>query len=203
MVVNKSESVIQLKYAMMKNLTKTTKFSWRFLMLALVGVLYLSAFTATQWKKEGNDKKMIGSEEWADYKNWYKVTKEPNTGDPTGFLDKEHRGVKAYRDVFINSIGEATNKGEAEFPYPEGTIIVLEAFKDKGSWEEQKKPELTIMIKLSIATSPETGDWEFVDGASGKNRGSGTSKLGVFCGSCHINAMATDYNFMNYTTIGK
>jgi len=57
------------------------------------------------------------------------------------------------------------------------------------------------MVKMVSGASPETGDWEYVMGADGKKRGSGTSNWGVFCGSCHLNAAATDYNFMNSKTM--
>jgi len=57
------------------------------------------------------------------------------------------------------------------------------------------------MIKMGKGESPETEDWEFVLGADGKKRGSGSFKMGVFCGSCHLNAAATDYNFMNSKTM--
>ena len=58
-------------------------------------------------------------------------------------------------------------------------------------------------LKKNLCGSPETGGWEFVMGADGKKRGSDTSKWGVFCGSCHLNAASTDYNFMNYKTISE
>lgn len=183
------------------------KQNFRNVILGIAAIVYLTAFSTEMTTKSGEEEankttSAIGPEDWANYKSWYKVTAdEPNTGDPTGFLDAKHKGLKAYRDIFINSVGEATNKGESDFPYPEGTILVKEAFKDKAAWEAQKKPELTIMIKMASGASPETGDWEFVMGGDGKKRGSGTSKWGTFCGSCHINAAATDYNFMNSKTM--
>ena len=122
----------------MRNLAKSRI---RYYLLAIVGAFYLTAFTV-EWDRNAMEME-VGPEAWADFKNWYKVTKKPNTGDPTGFLDGKHMDVSGYRDVYINSAGEATNKGEAAFPYPEGTIIVKEAFKNEKAWNEQKKPELT------------------------------------------------------------
>ena len=57
--------------------------------------------------------------EWDGYRSWHHVTAgRPNTGDPTGFLDKKHKGTKAYREIYINSIGAPTNKGEGPFLIP-------------------------------------------------------------------------------------
>jgi len=171
------------------------------LIIVLMTCLYLTAFTNATFDNSYTDHekqiKEIGPEDWADYKSWFKITKEPNTGDPTGFLDKKHRGEGAYRDVYVNSVGESLMRGNGSFPYPEGTVIVKEAFKDKKSYDAQKKPELTIMVKQATGTAADTNDWMFVMGASGKAKGTGMdSKWGKFCGSCHINAMVKDFTFM-------
>ncbi len=139
----------------------------------------------------------IGPDDWAQYKNWHQVTPQPTTGDPTGFLDKKHRSLKAYRVIYINVIGEATNKGEQAFPYPEGTIIVKEAFRNKSNWERQRGAQLTIMVKLAAGTSPGTGDWEYINGAKGKKRGIEEMKWGQFCRDCHVFAYSTDYTFIH------
>ena len=133
------------------------------------------------------------------YKSWFKANPEPNTGDPTGFLGNVHEGLNAYRDIFVNSVGEETNRGNRGFPYPEGTIIVKESYSNLAAYEGQSNPDLTIMVKLGRGASPETSDWEYVMGASGNSRGTGTSGLATFCHSCHTNASATDYSFINST----
>ena len=132
---------------------------------------------------------------WDNYLNWYRVTPEPATGDPTGFLAGVHDGEDAYRLIYINSTGEAVNRGNRGFPYPAGTIIVKESFNSMAALQDRRNPELTAMIKLRQGQSPETGDWEYVrpDGA----RGSGDSGLGQFCFGCHLFAAGTDYNFIN------
>jgi len=166
-------------------------------LMAVSVIVYLTAFTSVF--KTFTPENPAGPEDWKDYKSWYKVTKEPNTGDPTGFLDKKHKGTEAMRDVFINDKGKPTNIGEAEFPYPEGTILVKEAYKNQKAYMDQKKPELTIMVKMAAGSSPSTNDWMFYMGGDGKLSGTGMeSKWGNFCGSCHINAIATDFNFMNH-----
>lgn len=134
---------------------------------------------------------------WDDYLSWYKVTAEATTGDPTGRLTAVHEGTTAYRQIYVNSTGEAVNRGTQGFPYPEGTILLKESFKDAVALAARQGPDLTIMIKLGRGQSPETGDWEYVMGANGNRRGSGESGLGVFCRDCHLYAAATDYNFIN------
>ena len=134
---------------------------------------------------------------WANYKSWHKVNPEPNTGDPTGFLGNVHEGLNAYRDIYVNSTGESTNRGNRGFPYPQGTIIVKESFANQTAYQNQSNPDLTIMIKLGRGASPETSDWEYVMGADGDNRGTGTSGLANFCHGCHTNAVDTDFSFIN------
>lgn len=134
---------------------------------------------------------------WSGYKNWYKATPEPNTGDPTGFLGNRHEGLDGYRDVYVNTIGEPTNRGQREFPYREGTIIVKESFVNSEAYGAQQDPELTVMIKLAAGTSPQTADWEYVLGAEGSRRGTGSSGQARFCHGCHSFAAATDYSFIH------
>jgi hypothetical protein len=64
---------------------------------------------------------------WDNYLSWYKASPEPMTGDPTGFLKNVHDGANAYRNVYVNSIGEAVNKGGQGLPYPAGTILATQA----------------------------------------------------------------------------
>ncbi len=139
------------------------------------------------------------SETWHDYKSWFLATPEPTTGDPTGLLDDVHEGNDAYRVIYVNSVGEAVNKGEAAFPYPEGTVLVKETFKNRAAWENQSGAALTVMVKLPQGSSPGTGDWEYVNGAMGIGflRGAEDTRWGNFCGGCHLRAYATDYNFIN------
>lgn len=134
---------------------------------------------------------------WDNYLSWYKVTPQPTTGDPTGFLTNVHDGITAYRQIYVNTVGESVNRGSQGFPYPEGTILLKESFNNEAALTARRNPELTIMIKLARGQSPETGDWEYVVGADGGRRGTGDSGLGAFCRDCHLYAAATDYNFIN------
>ena len=134
---------------------------------------------------------------WSDYLSWYKVTPEAVTGDPTGTLGSVHDGFNAYRQIYVNSTGEAVNRGTQGYPYPEGTILLKESFNNAAALESRRNPDLTIMIKLAAGQSPETGGWEYVMGADGGRRGTGSPDLGAFCRDCHLFAAATDYNFIN------
>ncbi|GAB5500488.1 MAG: hypothetical protein PsegKO_27990 [Pseudohongiellaceae bacterium] len=134
---------------------------------------------------------------WDNYQSWYKANPEPNTGDPTGFLGGVHEGTRAYRDIYVNARAEPTNRGQSGFPYPAGSILVKETYSNEQDYQERQSADLTIMVKLPAGTSPETSDWEYVMGADGSNRGSGTSGLATFCHGCHTNASDTDFNFIN------
>jgi hypothetical protein len=139
----------------------------------------------------------VGGDWQTNYKKWYRVTKdEPNTGDPTGFVEKRHRGSKGYREIYINKLGESVNTGSAPYKYPVGTIVVKESYKSKASWEARKSPQVTTMVKLAKGKSPETGDWGYYMGIKGK-LSTGTSKWAKFCNKCHVYAIGKDYVFMN------
>jgi len=160
----------------------------KFIMTA-VGLAILSACMSTS--------PQLGADvsAWDNYLSWYKVTPEATTGDPTGFLGGVHTGTRGYRQIYVNSTGEAVNRGSASYPYPEGTILLKESFDNQAALDARSNAELTVMIKLAAGQSPASGDWEYVrpDGA----RGSGDSGLATFCRDCHLFAAATDYNFIN------
>jgi hypothetical protein len=172
-------------------------------LIVTAGFVYLSSFSLISLEKANADSIAPGAEQWEGYKTWTKITSEPNTGDPTGFLSKKHGGVKAYRDIFVNGVGaEAYNN--QQFPLPEGTVVVKEAFKNEDAWKAQSKPELTVMVKQATGSNPDTGDWKWYMGDSGSDKMSGTgmdSKWGKFCGSCHAYGQHADYTFMS--TLGK
>ena len=175
---------------------------WLSLVLT-AGFVYLSSFSLISFDSENIKKAPAGPEQWEGFKSWKKITKEPNTGDPTGFLSKKHGGVKAYRDIFVNSVGAEAYENK-KFPLPEGTVIVKESFKNEATWKAQSKPELTVMVKLATNSNPDTGDWKWYMGASGSEKMSGTgmdTKWGKFCGSCHAYGMQADFTFMS--TLGK
>ncbi len=132
---------------------------------------------------------------WNNYSTWDKANPSPQTGDPTGFLGNVHEGLLAYREIYVNPTAAAVNGGERPFPYPEGSIIVKESYANQAAHAAKETPELTIMVKLRTGSSPETSDWEYIMGADGMNRGTGTSGLASFCHGCHTAAAATDFTF--------
>lgn len=132
---------------------------------------------------------------WNNYSTWDKANPSPQTGDPTGYLGNVHEGLLAYREIYVNSTAAPVNSGERPFPYPEGSIIVKESYANQAAHSAKETPELTIMVKLRSGSSPETSDWEYIMGADGVNRGTGTSGLASFCHGCHTAAAATDFTF--------
>lgn len=161
-------------------------------LIATVGLLLLLSACMSTAPQLGPD-----ASAWDNYLSWYKANPEPMTGDPTGFLKNVHDGANAYRNVYVNSIGEAVNKGEQGLPYPVGTILAKESFNNMAALEARRSPDMTLMIKLAAGQSPETGDWEYVMGADGNRRGTGDSGLGAFCRDCHLFGASYDYTFIN------
>lgn len=167
----------------------------------IIGVGTLLSFTTIENDKGTITEITAGGELnalWKDYRTWYKITKDaPNTGDPTGFLDGKHKGAKkAYREIYINKAGEATNTGSGTYKYPAGTVIVKEAYSSEKKWKEAGMGQLTIMVKLEAGKSPETGDWGYVMGAKGSVQ-LGSQKWAKFCSKCHVYAASKDYVFIN------
>ncbi len=161
-----------------------------------IGFISLSAFKPKTENYKPINKEALGNP-WDNYRSWTKVTKdEPNTGDPTGFVEKRHSGKMGYREIYINSVGAATRAGHAPYKYPEGTMVVKEAYKNKAAYEKGKKYIVTVMIKQKAGSSPATGDWGFVMGMKGKVS-MGTSHWAKFCSTCHVYAASNDYVFMN------
>lgn len=171
-------------------------------LLILVGSFSILAFSSLSENNSGWEEEEViiakDKDLWKDYKTWYRATEnEPNTGDVTGFLDGKHRGNKGYREIYVNSVGEATHKKSGAPKYPEGTVIVKEQFKNERKWRKKRGAGLTIMVKLAPGTSPETGDWGYViPTILGAKISKNTGKTAKFCGSCHVFGAGNDYTFM-------
>lgn len=172
------------------------------LVLSLIGFtsIVLLSFSETDSYVPVNSSELIimGNElDVTKYRTWYRITHlEPNTGDVTGgFLGSVHKGKEGYREIYINSIGEATNKGTAPYNYPVGTIIVKEEYKDRGSWETKANPKIKVMKKLKPGASPESNDWAYASKLT-------TEKMKVgrqtnFCAGCHLASPDGDSVFIN------
>ena len=172
------------------------------LVLSLIGFMSitLQSFTETDSYVPVNSSELIitGNElDITKYRTWYRITHlEPNTGDVTGgFLGRVHKGKDGYREIYINSIGEATNKGTAPYNYPTGTIIVKEEYKNKESWETKANPKIKVMKKLKPGASPESKDWAYASKLTTEKMQVG--KQTNFCAGCHLAAPDSDSVFIN------
>lgn len=133
-------------------------------------------------------------ERWSDYSSWTKITKDRViTGDQTGSLGDLHEGLKGYREVYVNDIGLAVNKGSAPYRYPVGTVLVKEQYKDKDAWEKNQSPNYTIMVKVSDIDEEEEENWRFSTGLNKK------PVKNSFCFDCHAAALNDDIVFTNET----
>lgn len=165
-------------------------------------ILFIGGALLLSFSMIDNDKELLKDDDlnplWKDYRSWYKITKDaPNTGDPTGFLDGKHGGdKKAHREIYINEIGEATNKGSGTYKYPAGTVVVKETYSNEKKWKSAMMGQLTIMLKLEQSKSPQTDDWGYVMGAKGEVS-TGDSRWAKFCSKCHDYAASKDYVFIN------
>lgn len=150
---------------------------------------YLSVLTLlliTVWAcstSSGLEKTPAGS--FADYKGWQKVNAETITGDMTGMLGGVHEGERGFREVYVNAIGAATSSGAAPLPYPEGTVLVKEAYEEKDGG---KGPfaGLTVMVKRSGTYDPDNGNWEYLL-LSPRGNVTMQGKVGM-CIGCHAAA---------------
>jgi len=161
-----------------------------------VGCTLLAAtiLTACQTpiKNANSDPNAAPNAQWADYKEFTKVTEgHVLTGSEGGPLGTVHQGPTGYRDVFVNDIALAVYQSEGPYKYPAGSVVVKEQYKNEINWQNQKLGGLTVMVKLSPGISPETGDWGFSSSYEGPLTAS------AFCGGCHLVAQADDYLFTN------
>ncbi|MEM7377319.1 MAG: cytochrome P460 family protein [Pseudomonadota bacterium] len=130
--------------------------------------------------------------QWADYKTWTKVTEgKVTTGDPTGVLGGVHEGAEGYRDIFVNNTGVDTLMGSAPYNYPIGTVLVKEQYPTEAAWAAQKKPNLTIMVKVADDSSNPMTNWAW---SPSYTKAAGASN---FCAGCHAVALQNDFVFTN------
>ena len=129
---------------------------------------------------------------WADYRSWTKITEgRVSTEDRTGFVGTVHAGPTGYRDIFVNKIALATNRGTAPYNYPLGSVLVKEQFKDKATWEAQGSREVTIMVKVATSAKPNADNWAFAAGLTA------SAEKNPFCSGCHTAALKDDFVFTN------
>jgi hypothetical protein len=97
----------------------------------LLGATVLTACQAPI-KNANSDPNAAPNAQWADYKEFTKVT-DGNvlTGSEGGPLGSVHEGPTGYRDIFVNNIALAIYQGAGPYKYPAGSVIVKEQSKTK------------------------------------------------------------------------
>ena len=130
--------------------------------------------------------------DFADYQSWTKINTETITGDISAMLGSAHEGNKGFREVYVNETGEAAALGNAAYPFPEGTIVVKESYKDAGG-SKGSLANLTIMVKRDGGYDSDNGDWEYLM-ASPAKAVQMQGKLGM-CIDCHAAAYDSDFVF--------
>ncbi len=140
----------------------------------------------------GQQGEMTSADNFENYQGWMKVNQTTITGDETGVLGPAHEGAKGFREIYINDIGKAVAYGEADYPYPMGTIIVKESFKAKEGGKG-KLDSITIMVKREDGYDRENGNWEYVN-ADDELQISRQGQIGM-CIGCHSAASGRDFVF--------
>ena len=130
------------------------------------------------------------------YPTWFQVNSEIITGDATGTLGRNvHQGSTGFRNVFVNPVGEAVITGDADTPYPAGTIFVKDSYAEQdGAMGDLA--DVTVMVKREAGFDPDNGDWEYMlltNTLSVRNQGA----IGM-CISCHAAAANRDFVFASY-----
>src|SRR6266850_3196408 len=138
--------------------------------------------------------------ELSSYTHWTKVSEHSPMDAIAAFScayvpspspDDPH--ARFYISVFVNPTGRKTMQKKVAGPFPVGSMIVKQKFRDQN-----KSPELlTMMIKREPGFDPKFGDWEYlVASGDGKNI-FGRGKLEQ-CQGCHISMAKQDYVYRTY-----
>ncbi len=125
-------------------------------------------------------------EDVAGYEKWLKLNAEPIPpvagGDP-------HNGTK---NVYVNQERDTiAPEGEQQFPYPDGSIVVKEAFRPNKDYVG-----LIAIMRKKAGTDPDHNDWEFIEYT--RNAPDADFKViasGRICWGCHIRVEDIDYVF--------
>ncbi len=158
------------------------------ILTASLGVLLLLVLTTCATTDSGK----TPAADFADYQGWTKVNTETITDDVTAMLGSAHEGNKGFREVYVNGAGEAVALGKASYPFPEGTIVVKEAYKE-SSGKKGSLSNMTIMVKREGGYDPDNGDWEYIMTSPDKAVQM-QGKLGM-CIDCHAAAFDSDFVF--------
>ena len=122
----------------------------------------------------------------AGYEKWLKINAEPIPPVPGG---DPHDGTK---NVYVNQSRDTiAPDGEQQFPYPDGSIVVKEAYRPDKDYVGL----IAIMRKIA-GSNPDHNDWEFIEYTRGKpDDDFKVIASGGLCSNCHVQAEDTDYVF--------
>ncbi|MDE0635092.1 MAG: cytochrome P460 family protein [Candidatus Poribacteria bacterium] len=125
-------------------------------------------------------------EDVAGYEKWLKLNAEPIPPVPGG---DPHNGTK---NVYVNQErGTIAPDGEQQFPYPDGSIVVKEAFRPNKDYVG-----LIAIMRKKAGTDPDHNDWEFIEYT--RNAPDADFKViasGGICWNCHVRVEDIDYVF--------
>lgn len=122
----------------------------------------------------------------AGYTQWLKLNAEPIPPAPGG---DPHNGTK---NVYVNKTRETIAPGgEQQFPYPDGSIVVKEAYRPDKDYVG-----LIAIMRKKEGVDPDHNDWEFIE----YTRNAPDAKFNVIaegrvCWGCHTQVEDIDYVF--------
>lgn len=125
-------------------------------------------------------------EDVAGYEKWLKLNAEP-IPLTEGF--DPHKGTK---NVYVNQKRETiAPDGEQQFPYPDGSIVVKEAYPTN-----QDYIWLIAIMRKKAGTDPDHNDWKFVEYTrSGPDAEFKLAFQDGTCWGCHARVEDMDYVF--------
>jgi len=139
--------------------------------------------------------------ELAAYTHWAKVN-ERSPMDPVSALSCVYIAprppndphAKFYISVFVNDTGLKAMQKRIPGPFPAGSMIVKQKFREKNT-----SPELlTMMIKREPGFDPKFGNWEYLVATGDGKSIFGRGKLEQ-CQGCHVSMASQDYVYRNYS----
>ena len=125
-------------------------------------------------------------EDVAGYTQWLKLNAEPIPPVPGG---DPHNGTK---NVYVSKTREdIAPNGEQQFPYPDGSIVVKEAYRPDKDYVG-----LIAIMRKKTGVDPEHNDWEFIE----YTRNAPDAEFNVIakdgvCWGCHARVEDIDYVF--------
>ena len=122
----------------------------------------------------------------AGYTQWLKLNAEPIPPVPGG---DPHNGTK---NVYVNkTVDDIAPNGKQQFPYPDGSIVVKEAFRPGKDFVG-----LIAIMRKKAGVDPDHNDWEFIEYIRNASDADFTviAKDGV-CWGCHARVEDIDYVF--------